>query len=162
MKALRLVAKILCVLFGISIVGCCTPWKVATMTGYDNLSGDDKHPGSVAEYTGTTPRFLNAVPVVSILLRDWKRFRYHNINIMYNFKIYRVQAWDLCSDDDCQNCCTRNAKHFGGDFLLDVERRTLEKVFKVKHYEDTMDLVHYQICDAFDPEPIAKEFGLRK
>jgi len=103
----------------------CGDWKTGTMSGYDNLDGsDDMHPGCLADYCGTTDGFLNAVPVVSILARDFPSYKYHFVEINYKGKVGTVQVWDECVNDDCPNgekdCCTANARAFGGDFLLDL------------------------------------------
>lgn len=143
----------------------CSGWQVATMSGYDNLSGDDKNPGSLVEYTGTTVAFLNAIPVVSIHMKDWKRDSYHYINIKRKDGTVRAaQAWDGCDDNDCDDgpCCTRNAKHFGGNYLVDVERRALKNLFGISKWDQTLEKVEVQICQRFDPAPIAKKWHLKK
>ncbi|KAL0491334.1 isoprenyl transferase [Acrasis kona] len=150
----------------IVLVTCgCSDWKVGTISGYDNLDGgDDKHPGSLAEWSGTTTGFLNEVPVVSILQRDFKNLKYRSINIRYNGRIGTVQVWDMCVNADCPdhtNCCTDNARKFGGDFLLDVERRALKNVFGKPDWE-VLDRVEFQICDRFDPKVAAKKWHLHQ
>jgi hypothetical protein len=144
----------------------CGAWHVATMSGYDNLDGaDDQHPGCLEDYCGTTERFLSNVPVVSILQSDWHAHKYHNIEIEYKGHTGTVQSWDLCANADCgsddKDCCTRNAALYGGNFLLDVEKRTLQKIWGL-NYEHTLFKVNYRICDAFDPAPIAKRYGLHQ
>ncbi len=151
----------------VAFVSCsCSSWNIATMTGYDNLDGtDDKHPGSLVDYTGTTKAFLEAVPVASILKSDWSNLKYHNITIRRKGVSRTVQSWDLCANEDCphgeKDCCTNNAKKFGGNFLLDVERRTLKKLFNITNYDETLEKIEYQICEAFDPKPIAKKWNLK-
>jgi hypothetical protein len=141
----------------------CGEWKTGTMTGYDNLDGgDDAHPGCINEYCGTNDGFLNAVPVVSILARDWNAYKYHNIEINRNGKIATVQVWDECVNADCPNgekdCCTKNAKAYGGDFLLDVDRHPLKNLFGITNYENVHEKVSYRICNAVDPKPIAAKW----
>ncbi len=36
-----------------------------------------------------------------------------------------VTVYDMCSDSDCDGCCTRNASETG--FLIDIERYTMER-----------------------------------
>lgn len=38
-----------------------------------------------------------------------------------------VVVYDLCSDADCSGCCTENASQNGLDFLIDIERYTMER-----------------------------------
>jgi hypothetical protein len=134
------------------------------MSGYDNLDGgDDMHPGCVAEHCGTTDAFLNANPMVSILERDFSTYKYHWIEINYNGKVGRVQVWDECANADCPDhttCCTTNAKMFGGDFLLDVDRHALKNLFAINNYDDVLNKVTFRICEKFDETTIAnKWFG---
>ena len=138
-------------------VANCTIWQVATLSGYDNLGGDDRHPGSLAEWTGTTDRFLTDIPVVSIHSKDWKSSKYHVIQIKRNNQIHKVQSWDLCDDRDCGGCCTRNAKKFGGNFLLDVDKRTLINVFGISHWDQTLEKVKFNICELFDAKTNCQE-----
>lgn len=141
-----------------SAYAACSSWKTGTMTGYDNLDGsDDPHHGSKAEYSGVTTDFLSHVPVVSIHMRSWPSDKYHNYDIkLKSGKTFRVQSWDQCSDNDCGGCCTKNAK---GGYLLDVERRTLEKI-GIKNWDTTFEKVSYRKCDKFNPTPIAEKYHL--
>jgi len=141
----------------------CGAWQTGTMSGYDNLDGaDDAHPGCLAEYCGTTAAFLNAVPVSSILARDFPNYKYHNVEINWNGKIGTVQAWDECANADCPNgettCCTDNAKLYGGDFLLDVDRHALQNVFGIANYGNVLDKISYRICAAADVKSIASKW----
>jgi len=135
------------------------------MSGYDNLDGsDDAHPACLQDHCGTTDAFLNAVPVVSILASDWSAYKYHYIDINWNGKIGTVQSWDECVNADCpggeKDCCTANAKLYGGNFLMDVEKHALKNLFGITNYDNVLDKVTYRICGAFDSTPIAnKWFG---
>jgi hypothetical protein len=143
----------------------CGPSIVATMTSYDNLSSDDSHPGCFNDYCGTTPTFLDAVPVVAIHANNWPFDKYHNIEIKRsNGAVGIVQSWDFCADEDCPNgsCCTTNANIFGGNYLVDLERRTLQRLFGVTTWDGTREKVTVRICDSFDPAPIANKYGLKK
>lgn len=143
----------------------CGDWQTGTMSGYDNLDGaDDANPGSLAEYTGTTEEFLDNVPVASILESDWDNDKYRNIEINYNGNIQTVQSWDQCANADCPDggdCCTDNAQMFADPgYLLDVEQRTLSRLFGIDDYTDFLVEIQYRICDPFDPDPVAEEYGL--
>jgi hypothetical protein len=132
------------------------------MTSYDNLTGDDSNPGCFNDYCGTTPTFLDAVPVVAIHQNNWPLDKYHNIEIKRsNGVVGIVQSWDLCADADCNGCCTTNAKAFGGNYLVDVERRTLQRLFGMTAWDQTFEKVTVRICNSFDPVPIANKYGLK-
>jgi hypothetical protein len=38
-----------------------------------------------------------------------------------------VVVYDMCSDEDCEGCCTRNANRGGIGFLIDVEKYTMQR-----------------------------------
>jgi hypothetical protein len=154
---------VLLVLWDLPIAYCsCSGWATGTMTGYDILSTDNSVVGGIADYTGCTDAFVNAVPVVAILERDWSAYKYHNIQINYNGNIQTVQSWDYCADSDCGGCCTANAAAFADPgFLLDVDKATLNKLFGIADWSNTFARVQYQICDAFDPTPIANQYNLQ-
>jgi hypothetical protein len=132
------------------------------MTGYDNLSGDDLNPGCFFDYCGTTSAFLGAVPVVAIHQNNWSVDKYHYIQVQQsNGIVVTVQSWDLCADTDCGGCCTTNAKAFGGNYLVDVERRTLERLFGITAWDQTFEKVTVRVCNSFDPAPVAAQYGLK-
>jgi len=139
----------------------CGPSIIATMTSYDNLSVDDSNPGCFQDYCGSTTTFLNAVPVVAIHEKDWTTSKYHYIEIqLSNGVTGTLQSWDLCADADCSGCCTTNAQAFGGNFLVDVERRTLQRLFGITTWDQTFQKVTVRVCSSFDPAPIALQYGL--
>lgn len=152
----------------------CGPWKTGTLTGYDNLDeNDDPSGGSFVEYGSpnriAAANFLNNVPVVSIHNRDWAANKYRYINIKYGGKTAMVQVWDHCSNDWCpigagSTCCDTNAAAFnGGDpFLLDVESRTLARLFGISDYSTTYYAAQYQICQGFDANQVASTYGYTK
>jgi len=145
----------------------CGQWKTGTMSGYDNLDGsDDMHPGSLAEWSGTNEQNLKKIPVASINMPDWNRYKYHNIEVKYNGQTRTVQSWDQCADEDCPDrtpCCTNNAKKFANPgFLIDIDKRTLKRLFGIRNYENTLARVEYRICDRFNPRPIAQANGLHQ
>jgi len=147
-----------------SSISNCGPVIIATMTSYDNLSGDDSHPGCFNDYCGTTPAFLEAVPVVAIHQKNWALDKYHYIEITRssNGAVGIAQSWDLCADTDCGGCCTTNAQAFGGNYLVDVERRTLQRLFGLSTWDQTWEKVAVRVCNSFDPAPIASKYGLKK
>lgn len=41
----------------------------------------------------------------------------------------QCQVLDMCADDDCDGCCTSNARKNGG-FLIDLEAATAERFWE--------------------------------
>jgi hypothetical protein len=146
----------------------CGDWKVGTLTGYNNSSeDDDPNAGSLAEFTDITDAFYANVPIASVDSSDWRRDRYHFVDIRFLDKIGRVGVWDMCRNEDCPDgtdCCTDNKERFASPgYLLDLETRTAERLFDVQNAEDTLnDRIEYRICGTFDPDDIADRYGARR
>lgn len=146
----------------------CSAWQVGTMTGYNNSNlADDPNAGSVMEYTGLTDAFYDNVPIASIDMSDWPTDKYHWVDINYNGKIGRVGVWDACLNSDCPDgtsCCSDNKKQYANPgYLLDIETRTAKRLWGIAKGEDTLDdKITYRICDAFDPDAVAAQYGATK
>jgi hypothetical protein len=100
---------------------------------------------------------------VAIHQKNWPLEKYHYIEITRssNGAVGITQSWDLCADTDCNGCCTTNAQKFGGDYLVDVERRTLQRLFGMSAWDQTFEKVTVRVCNSFDPAPIAIKYGLQ-
>ena len=77
--------------------------------------------------------------VDGVMSEDWVRD--HNIIAVhekhaqkYKLKTFRItqgshqidaKVYDMCSDDDCDGCCTRNMEEHG--FLIDMEKYTVQR-----------------------------------
>ena len=117
--------------FNISFPSC------TTISGYDNLdAGDDPHKSCIPDGCATDielyKQFLRDHHIVAVLQADWDEFQYWIINLSfeYNGQSYSLQGleiWDYCNNDDCTvpMCCTNNAKEFGCNFLIDIEKTSL-------------------------------------
>jgi len=149
--------------------GCPYGYAVATMTGYNNLdSSDDPNSGFVAEFT-TNKNFLSHVPVASVNSPDFNKYKYHNIFVVRvgTGQNATLQSWDECSNSDCPSgagadCCTVNARQFGGNFLLDVEHLTLARLFGISNFNNVDEKVCFMIGGSFNPDSIAAKYGCRR
>eukprot|EP01126_Amoeba_proteus_P066006 TRINITY_DN9484_c0_g1_i10.p1 TRINITY_DN9484_c0_g1~~TRINITY_DN9484_c0_g1_i10.p1 ORF type:complete len:272 (-),score=60.04 TRINITY_DN9484_c0_g1_i10:85-900(-) len=130
----------------------CPPgYSIGTVTGYDNLGSNSV--GSVAEFP-TNQVFLSSVPVAAILNRDWSVYKYHDISIILISRWGIVQSWDFCSN------CTEIMKSVpGSNFMLAIERRTLQRVFGVKDWQNFFQSC-YQVQAPFDPRPLVGRYHL--
>jgi hypothetical protein len=146
----------------------CGPWQTGTMTGYNNSNlADDPNAGSVMEFTGLTDAFYDNVPIASIDMSDWPSDQYHWVDINYNGKVGRVGVWDACLNADCPDgtsCCSDNKKQYANPgYLLDVETRTAKRLWGIAKGEDTLDdKIQYRICDTFDPDAVAAQYGAKR
>jgi hypothetical protein len=63
--------------------------------------------------------------LVAVHERDWDQYKHKHLRIRSGDHEIEAQVVDLCSDSDCDGCCTRNAAATG--FLLDLESYTAER-----------------------------------
>jgi hypothetical protein len=146
----------------------CGAWQTGTLTGYNNSNlADDPNAGSVMEFTGLTDPFYDNVNIASIDMSDWPSDQYHWVDINYNGKVGRVGVWDACLNADCPDgtsCCSDNKKQYANPgYLLDVETRTAKRLWGIAAGEDTLDdKIQYRICDSFDPDAIAAQYGAKR
>ncbi len=142
---------------------CGQQWQTGTLTVYNNSDHIDDN-GQLPDYRQVTPKFRKNVPIAAVHEKFWQSYQYHYLQIQWKGKIINMQIWDLCSDKDCNNCCTRNASHFSQPgFLIDVELLTAKRLLSNKLTEKNARVkVQYRICQPFDPKPIAKLYGLSK
>lgn len=108
----------------------------STLSGYNNLTDDDKNPGCIKDGCGTDlnlyKQFLTDYKIVAIHDTDWNDYQYYIINVtfIYKDKTYTINdltIFDVCADSDCGGCCTENAKLFcDKPFLIDIEATNLK------------------------------------
>jgi hypothetical protein len=57
--------------------------------------------------------------------KDWASLGMRILQLRQDKRQIEVQVIDICSDADCNGCCTQN---LGGDgFLIDLESATMER-----------------------------------
>ena len=145
---------------------CPSNYSVGTMTGYDNQNTSDDPNAFMLDNTQVNADFLKNVPVVAVNQPDWGINQYHNIQVIRNDgQQAMLQIWDLCSNTDCSllagvDCCTKNAKAYGGDFLVDVEARTLIRLFQLNNYAEVNEQICYKVLDSFQPNVILATYNI--
>jgi hypothetical protein len=144
----------------------CPPgMRSALLTGYNILTFDNTKPGELPEYN-VPKRFVDNVNVVSVDQSDWKKYKYHNIEIHYKGETAVFQVWDMCSDKDCHDCSCTDNKRAGGGFLLDIDASAAKRAFgsKVskKPENNLREVVCWKDLGKFNPAPIAKKYGAQK
>jgi hypothetical protein len=63
--------------------------------------------------------------IIAVHERDARRYKLKTLRLTKNGHTIDAKVYDMCSDSDCNGCCTRNARSTG--FLIDVEKYTMQR-----------------------------------
>jgi hypothetical protein len=63
--------------------------------------------------------------IVAVHSRDANRYKLKTLRLKQDGHQLDVKVYDMCSDNDCGGCCTRNAAETG--FLIDIEKYTMQR-----------------------------------
>ncbi|GAB6041482.1 putative metal-binding motif-containing protein [Endothiovibrio diazotrophicus] len=130
---------------------CAGPWYRANLTTYTSYPD----PGSeeCLEYNGCTwagyfyglegqqtGEWVAAHNIVAVHHKDWGWLGMKTIRLHQDTHDILATVYDLCSDSDCDGCCTEN---LGGDgYLIDIEHATMER------FGSGEGIVEFQVCGA--------------
>jgi hypothetical protein len=82
--------------------------------------------GQFAAVNGTQPEsWVKANNIAAVHEKDFAKYRLKTLRLVQGAKTIDVKVYDMCSDKDCDGCCTENAGSLG--FLIDVEKYTAER-----------------------------------
>lgn len=113
-----------------------TVWHQANLTWYTSWP----EPGSeeCIEYNGCTwagyfagvegqmtEEWVKEHNIIAVHEKDWKKYKLKTFRLRMNGSTIDAVVYDMCSDSDCDGCCTENAGEIG--FLIDVEKYTRER-----------------------------------
>lgn len=114
-----------------------TVWNKAVLTWY--ISWPDPGSEECVVYNGCewagyfagldgqqTEQWVSENNIISIHEKDWGKYKLKTFRLRQNGKSIDAVVYDMCSDDDCDGCCTKNAGETG--FLIDVESYTCERL----------------------------------
>lgn len=63
--------------------------------------------------------------IIAVHEKDWEKYQLKTFRIKKNGVSIDAVVYDMCSDSDCNGCCTKNAGKVG--FLIDMEKYTKER-----------------------------------
>jgi hypothetical protein len=63
--------------------------------------------------------------IMAIHSKDGQTYKLKTLRVRQNGRMIDAKVYDVCSDNDCNGCCTRNAAETG--FLIDLEKYTMER-----------------------------------
>lgn len=113
-----------------------TVWHQANLTWYTSWP----EPGSeeCIEYNGCTwagyfagvegqksEEWVKGHNIIAVHEKDWNKYKLKTFRLRMNGSTIDAVVYDMCSDSDCDGCCTENAGEIG--FLIDIEKYTRER-----------------------------------
>ena len=94
-----------------------TVWNKANLTWYTSWP----EPGS-EECEDQTEEWVSEHNIIAIHEKDWDTYKLKTFRLRKNGHTIDAVVYDMCSDSDCDGCCTENAGKVG--FLIDIESYT--------------------------------------
>ena len=129
-----------------------TVWNRAYLTWY--ISWPDPGSEECVKYNGCewsgyfagledqqTEQWVSEHNIISIHEKDWDKYKLKTFRLRQNGRTLDAVVYDMCSDSDCEGCCTQNAGDLG--FLIDIESYSCERLSGKK---DACDGVIEWIC----------------
>ena len=129
-----------------------TVWNKAYLTWY--ISWPDPGSEECVVYNGCewagyfagldnqqTEQWVSEHNIISIHEKDWDKYKLKTFRLRQNGRTLDAVVYDMCSDSDCEGCCTQNAGDLG--FLIDIESYSCERLSGKK---DACDGVIEWIC----------------
>lgn len=130
-------------------VTCEGDWQRARLTSYESYP----EPGSeeCIKYNGCkweglfagvngkrSENWVAQRNIAAVHQKHWNQFRGKMLRLRQGAREIVVQVLDLCSDSDCNGCCTNN---LGGDgYLIDIEKYTMSR------FGSGSGEVEFQVC----------------
>lgn len=128
---------------------CEGEWRRASLTNYESYPD----PGSeeCVKYNGCkwsgqfygvngkkSEQWVASKNIAAVHEKDWRKYGGKSLRLRQGKREIVVEVLDLCSDSDCNGCCTRN---LGGDgHLIDIEKFTQER------FGSGAGVVEFQVC----------------
>ncbi len=113
-----------------------TVWHQANLTWY--TSWPDPGSEECIEYNGCTwagyfagvegqksEEWVSQHNIIAVHEKDWDTYKLKTFRLRMNGSTIDAVVYDMCSDSDCDGCCTKNAGKIG--FLIDIEKYTRER-----------------------------------
>jgi hypothetical protein len=111
-------------------------WRKANLTNFTSYPD----PGSeeCIEFNGCTwagqfafvdeqepESWVKSHNIIAVHSRDAKKYKLKTLRLRQGSHQIDATVYDMCSDSDCDGCCTENASETG--FLIDIEKYTMQR-----------------------------------
>lgn len=113
-------------------------WRLANLTNYESFP--DPNSDECIYYNGClwagyfafvdgkqTEEWVMNHNIASVHSRNADEFKLKTLRLRQGNKEIDVVVYDMCSDSDCNGCCTENADANGIGFLIDIEKYTMQR-----------------------------------
>lgn len=111
-------------------------WRQANLTWYTSYPDPGSEEciefngctweGQFAALPGKQPEsWVKANNIIAVHEKDFTRYKLKTFRLKQGTRTIDAKVYDMCSDSDCDGCCTENAGAAG--FLIDVEKYTAER-----------------------------------
>jgi uncharacterized protein YkwD len=113
-------------------------WNSANLTWY--TSWPDPNSDECVEFNGCewagyfygvdgqqTEEWVATHNIAAVHEKDWDTYGLKTLRLRSGNSEIDVVVYDVCSDSDCNGCCTQNAGMNGLDFLIDIESYTKDR-----------------------------------
>ena len=111
-------------------------WNRASLTEYTSYPdpGSDEcinnngctWAGQFAALEGKRPEsWVREHNIAAVHSKDFSRYKLKTLRLRKDGKEIDVTVYDMCADDDCNECCTTNAQPSG--YLIDLEKYTAQR-----------------------------------
>jgi hypothetical protein len=120
-------------------------WRTANLTNFESYPDPDSEEcreyngctwaGQFAFVNGKQPEsWVRAHNIAAVAQTDANRYKLKNLRLRWptprsngTHDMIDVKVYDMCADSDCNGCCTRNRNRGGRNFLIDIEKYTMQR-----------------------------------
>jgi poly(beta-D-mannuronate) lyase len=113
-------------------------WKRANLTNFESYPDPNSEEciryngcqwaGQFAFVSGKqTEQWVRDHNIAAVHEKDASVYRLKNLRLRQGTRQIDVTVYDMCSDSDCSGCCTANARENGLNFLIDIEKYTMQR-----------------------------------
>lgn len=128
---------------------CEGEWRTAKLTNYESYPDPGstecvkyngcKWAGQFYGVRGKKPEnWVAKSNIAAVHEKHWRQYGGKSLRLRQGGREIMVDVLDLCSDSDCNGCCTNN---LGGDgYLIDIEKYTMQR------FGSGSGAVKFQVC----------------
>jgi hypothetical protein len=113
-------------------------WKKANLTNFESYPDPGSEEcrefngctwaGQFAFVDGKQPEsWVKSHNIAAVHSKDASKYKLKTLRLRQGTKQIDVKVYDMCSDQDCNGCCTQNANRGGRNVLIDVEKYTMQR-----------------------------------
>lgn len=134
-----------------------TVWNKANLTWY--TSWPDPGSEECIEYNGCTwagyfagvdgqqtEEWVSEHNIIAVHEKDWDKYKLKTFRLRQKGRTIDAVVYDMCSDEDCDGCCTENAGELG--FLIDIESYSCKRL---SANDDCDGVVEWTCLDCTEP-----------